>query len=654
MKRWIATAFSGFLFLGSLKLAAQENLQQHLNDRTESNIADLDPVTITASLTPEKISKTGRNLLIIKGERFYDLPVNSVDELLRYLPGVEVQARGPMGSQSDFVLRGGTFQQVLVILDGVRLNDPNSGHFTSYIPIAPAEIDRIEVLKGASSAIYGSEAVGGVINIITKTFASHQGIKKSNAVAQITGGEYGLLNANAGGFISNGKTSVGLGILTNNADGQQQRGTKGFFHNNTASVSVSHFFDEHWQLALRTSYDDRKFAAQNFYTSFTSDTADERVKTLWNQLQLTYHSEKDIIHLSAGYKKLDDRYAFNSASAANQSRSNLLQASITDEKKLHSKTTLVSGLQFIDKKISSNDRGKHNVKQAAAFAIVNQQLGESFLVAPAARMEWNEKSGWEFVPQINLSYRGNKFQLRGSAGKTIRDADFTERFNNYNKALVTSGRLGNPDLEPERSLSYEAGADVFIATSLKLSATFFQRYHTDLIDYVTTPYNQIPHNGNLIPTGSYALAKNISKVTTTGTEADIQYTKNFSEKQQFWVTIGFVWLNSKSSDATPSLYISSHAKYLANFSVEYRNQWFCVSVNGLYKDRQAQLSSANIAKVSKDYFVLNAKAEGVVIKNSLSVFAEADNLFDKNYADLLGAQMPGRWLMGGIKISLSK
>jgi vitamin B12 transporter len=98
--------------------------------------------------------------------------VQSLDELLRYVPGVEVQARGPMGAQSDLVLRGGTFQQVLVVLDGLRLNDPITGHFSSYIPIAPAEIERIEILKGASSALYGSDAVGGVVHIITKTFAA--------------------------------------------------------------------------------------------------------------------------------------------------------------------------------------------------------------------------------------------------------------------------------------------------------------------------------------------------------------------------------------------------------------------------------------------------------------------------------------------------
>src|SRR5687768_377641 len=169
---------------------------------------DLDPVTVTASMNPAKISQTGRNIVVFKGERFAQLPVHSIDELLRYVPGIELQARGPMGSQSDIILRGGTFQQVLVIVDGIRVNDPNTGHFTTYIPIAPGEIDRIEILKGASSAIYGSDAVGGVVNVVTKSFA-RQNVKQLKLAAQLTGGEYNYFGANAGVFTSNGKTSFG-------------------------------------------------------------------------------------------------------------------------------------------------------------------------------------------------------------------------------------------------------------------------------------------------------------------------------------------------------------------------------------------------------------------------------------------------------------
>src|SRR5215203_5311950 len=172
----------------------------------EKEIA-LDPVTITSSLSSVTASKTGRNIIVINGDEFLKLPVNSIDDLLRYVPGIEIQARGPMGAQSDIVLRGGTFQQVLVVLDGLRLNDPVTGHFSSYIPIAPAEIERIEILKGASSAIYGSDAVGGVIHIITKTFAAKKdmGVEKS-LHATVLGGEYNLINANAGGFYKKDRT----------------------------------------------------------------------------------------------------------------------------------------------------------------------------------------------------------------------------------------------------------------------------------------------------------------------------------------------------------------------------------------------------------------------------------------------------------------
>lgn len=615
---------------------------------------DLDPVTITTSLAPERTSQTGRDIFVIKGDRFADLPIHSIDELLRYLTGVEIQSRGPMGAQSDIVLRGGTFQQVLVILDGLRLNDPNSGHFTSYIPIAPSEIDRIEILKGASSAIYGSEAVGGVINIVTKTFAAKQNHTKSDASAQITGGQYDFWNVNVGGFYKGEKTSVAAGWLSNNTSGQLQRGTHGFVYNNTASVSISHQFNEHWELKLRTAYDNRKFAAQNFYTTFTSDTAQEHVSTFWNQLALVYNNAKHVVSLNAGYKDLHDQYQFNSALTPNKNDSRLFQTLVTDEWKLKETTTITSGLQFLNKKIISNDRGDHTIDQEAAFVILNQQIGNSFFVSPAVRLDHSDAYGWELVPQINLSYKTKQLQLRASAGRTIRDADFTERYNNYNKNFVSSGSIGNPNLQAEHSFSYEAGADYFLMNHLKISGTFFQRFLTNAIDYVPTPYAEMPRKVNLTPTGMYALAENISSVNTTGFETDVQYSKQFENQQQIWATVGFTWLQDNSSSATPSFYISSHAKFLSTFNVLYASKIFSVSVNGLYKQRNPQTSSANIAKVSSDYFVLNAKAEAFIVKKLLSVFVECDNVFNRQYADLLSLQMPGRWLMGGVKLALTK
>lgn len=614
----------------------------------------LDPVTVTASVQPKPVSQTGRNIITFKGNSFANLPVHSVDELLRYLPGIEMQMRGPMGSQSDIVLRGGTFQQVLILLDGVRINDPNTGHFSSYIPIVPAEIDRIEVLKGASSAIYGSEAVGGVVHVITKTFAAKRNQQKLQLQGQVSGGEYDLATANIGGFYQAGNTAVSGGWLSNNTDGQLQRGTRGYVHANTASLSFSQFLGERWQLSVRGAYDNRDFAAQNFYTTFLSDTASEEVRTVWTQLRLSYTVIDHRVNIDAGYKDVKDDYAYNKVSIANASTSRMLQATVTDEWKLGQQTSLVSGMQFINKEIRSNDRGNHDVPQGGVFFLLNHSFMQGFTINPALRLDWNERSGAELVPQVSMAYKLKSVRFRGSAGKTIRDADFTERYNNYNKPSVASGRIGNPDLEAERSFSYEAGADYFAGKALKIGGTFFQRFHRKLIDYVTTSYADMPRKDNLVPGGTYALAKNIAKVNTSGAELDIQYQQKLQGDNNVYAGAGLVWLKSTSSEITPSFYVSSHARFMANFFVEYAFSRFLISVNGIYKDRAAQEAPAIHTMLDKNYFVFNARAAFYTWQRKLNIFVRVDNIADTRYSDLLGAQMPGRWLTGGINYAFSR
>jgi vitamin B12 transporter len=615
---------------------------------------ELDPVTITATLSQKRSSETGRNISIIKGDQFGNLPVHSLDELLRYVPGVEIQARGPMGSQSDIVLRGGTYQQVLVILDGMRLNDPNTGHFNSYIPIAPAEIDRIEILKGASSALYGADAVGGVINVITKTFAAKQNEAKTNVSAGVSAGQYGFVHTDAGVFYSKNNLSISGGLMTNNAGGVEQRGTTGFFHNTTASASVNYHFNPKWNVAYRFAYDNRNFAAQNFYTTYSFDTASEKVASIWNQVRIGYQTQKQRLTLDVGLKRVSDRYLFAPASAANQNVSKLFQALLQYENQLGSKTTLVSGLNYQQKIIRSNDRGDHSLFQVSPFVSISQQLARNFYVRPSLQWVIFQQVTAEVVPQLDLSYKAKHIQFRGSVGKTIRDADFTERYNNYNKTIVRSGSVGNPALTAERSLSYEAGADWFFKNNLKVSATFFQRFHQRLIDFSTTPYNDMPRKDNLIPTGVYALAKNIASVHTTGLETDVQYTHELSSRQHLSANLGLVWLDSKSSDSVTSFYVSSHAKFLTNFSVIYQCHNFSFSVNGLYKKRKQQAASSIDAVITPDYFVMNAKAEYGFLQKRLSVFAQLDNVFNRAYSDLLGSVMPGRWVTGGVKYQFSK
>jgi vitamin B12 transporter len=613
---------------------------------------ELDPVTVTATLTPMSASKTGRNILIIKGEQIQKLPVQSIDELIRYIPGVEVQSRGPMGAQSNITIRGGTFQQVLIILDGIRLNDPLTGHFNSYIPISPMEIERIEILKGASSAVYGTEAVGGVVHIITKTFAA-KNLKNGHKVnAQLTGGQFGLINLQAGGTFHNNKTTGAVGIITNNAKGQQLRGVKGYFNLTTISASLKQEIGKNFSIAYRFGFDDRNFNAQNFYTARLTDTATEFVNSTWNHLKTEYRKNKHSVSLDLGSKKTLDKYQFNKNLNPNINNSKMQQALLIYNYDLSKSTKLTFGSQYINRSIASNDRGNHELANAGIFALANAKIGEELNINPGVRAEWNERSGWKLLPQINATYRLDVFLLRAGVGRTARDADFTERFNNYQRTNVPGGnRIGNPDLSSETSISYEFGADYFLSKSIKISSTWFERFHTGLIDWVRTPYANMPRQVNLVAGANYDLSKNITSVNTTGVETDIQVNHSFAEQHTLTAGLGFIWMRSRSSDTIPSLYVSNHAKEFFNYFVNYRYKMIGVNINGLYKERNTAVAPAGIVPLSRSYFLMNMRIDANLGKEWV-FFVQADNLFNKSYSDILGSVMPGRWLMGGVKITL--
>lgn len=624
----------------------------YLSSSAQQPDVQMENVIITANQTAQQQKESGRNIISIKGETFSALPVHSIDELLRYLPGIEVQQRGPQGSQSDITIRGGTFQQVLVIIDGVKLNDPITGHFNNYIPINPAEIERIEILKGAASAIYGSEAVGGVIHIITKTFSANKSNQKNTLKGGATAGEYNLLNADAYFRWSKNKTTFSGGVNTNNTDGQLLRGTRGSFNLTTANIAWSQKFNSDWTVSLRTAVDFRKFNAQNFYTTFASDTAKEEVNSFWSQLNINKKTAKGMLNVDMAYKKLRDQYWFNPLSVPNDNKSNLFTSQVYYSSAFNSKNSYTTGVQLHRKQITSNDRGNHQLWHGAVYSIFRHKFNHDFYLNESIRLDWDESYGAVLIPQVNAAWSPSKLTLRASVGKSIRDADFTERYNNYNKALVTSGRIGNPDLVAEDSWNFEAGADYNFTKEFKVSGTAFYRDHNNLIDWANTTYANMPRKSNLSPTGSYALARNVEEVKTSGVEIDMQFNKKFSEKANLFATGGFTWLNSTNKDSIPSFYISSHAKYLANFSAAYTIHSFLFSVTGLYKKRNEQKAAAIKAEITPSYFILNAKLGYLLPKRLGKLFVQADNLFDKQYSDLLGSKMPGRWLSGGFEIAL--
>ena len=616
----------------------------------------LEPVLISSSAQQKRIRETGRNISVLTKDDIKNIPANSLDELLRFVPGIEVQQRGPQGSQSDLIIRGGTFQQVLVVIDGMRANEPLTGHFNAYIPIHPEEIERIEVIKGAAAAIFGPDAVGGVVHVITKAFTHNFETKNKSAAATLQGGQYGLFNGRIALSSSNKKSYVSGGLQQNKAKGIQMRGTTGYFDNGLANISYARKLNDAWRLMLRAAADSRDFNAQNFYTSFLSDTANEKVSSTWQQLALSRTSEKSTFSILANARQLKDVYSFRPVSIANQNSTKLLNADIRHTVRLKwQQAKFTSGMQVFNKQITSNDRGNHKHLHTGIYANLQHQLLNKLFLTEGIRADWDQSYKWALIPQLNLAYTGALATLRASISKGIRDADFTERYNNFNKPLVSGGSIGNPALEAERSLNMEIGADLLLEKPVQLHATLFQRNQASLIDWATTAYANMPIRNNLVPTGIYALASNIANVDTRGAELDLSGDHHWGKESKLRWNSGITVLKSTGKgNSLPSFYLSSHARLLWNSNMRISNKFGAFSMGTVYKKRNKQTANAINASISPEYITVNLRIEKYLFKKKAGLMMQIDNLTDVAYSDLLGSIMPGRWMQFGCWMNLNK
>ena len=633
------------------------------SQKTELSVLELDSVKVSANRTVQNITKTGKNVQVITSKDIQQLPINSADELLRFLPGVEIQSRGGFGVQSDMTLRGSTFNQVLILVDGVRVNDPLTGHFNGYVPVVLAEIDRVEVTKGTASSIYGADAVGGIINFITKDEPNDEDL---DVIANVKAGSHTYLGSDIGIFGKSKKWKFSFGIQSNKSDGQQftnpnygkvesaEDTYNTWFESNTFSGSIGRELGENWDLTLRSSYDERSFAAKYFYTASVYDESVENTSVFFNDLKLSGQKGKFTTEVDLAYRMSTDEFIFNPLFTKNDHTTRFGLFQLNQSYAHNDKNTFVYGTQIDIRSIESNDRGDHENFHAGVYG---QWIGtwvKNLTSTVSLRGDYDDNYEFELSPQINLSYIYLNFVFRGGAGRGIRAADYTERYVSNNLPSLTQGRnLGNPDLIAETSWNYEAGVDYYISSNLKVVATGFYRASDNLIDYVSTLGSEITNvSVTLDPNGAYLYAQNLTVVNTGGLELELWYTKQFANESNLNVRFGYTALQSENPDGVVSKYVSSHATNLVNGSVNYSVSFIDIGVTGLYKDRKEAYAQVLNVNLKPSYFVANASLGARLLSDKLTVKGEVVNLFDEQYSDILGAVMPGRWFIAGVSLRL--
>ena len=619
----------------------------------------LDEVLVSASRIQSKKYESGKNITIISQKEIAQLPVNSVDELLQYVGGVNLNNRGGFGVQSDIGMRGSTFSQVLVLVDNQRINDPLTAHFNNYVPIPLSEVHHIEIVRGSASASFGADAVGGIIHIKTKTYEglfNNQEISSTNGNVGI--GDHNLSMLDAGVHQQSKRFSFSAAVKSSESDGEQlvnpnfanaQRGDSlhyNFFDLKTYTAAVTYRGDK-LKFYARGGSDYREFAAKHFYTTSTYDESIEKVSSYWTQTALIFDQENSRTELNASYRNGKDSFAFNPLFTPNEHTTQRINATLSQNRKMGG-VDVSFGIQTDYQDIVSTDRGDHQTNSNAAFILAQKRINQLHLNG-GIRIENSEKIGTQLVPQLNASYKMDNLVLRSSLGRSIRQADFTERFTSYKLSNLTPGRnVGNPDLEAESSYNFDLGADVYLSENLQFSNTLFFRQSSNLIDYTLTNSDAISNLTNLQPNSDYLYAKNISESTTWGNEFGLKYTQNI-QNGQIAASLNYTYLNTSTPDSVVSKYIANHPIHNLNGSLNIRYAGLGLNIGGALITRNAEAVEVINAEIKDQYAILNLKLSYTIKEFPASIYVDVRNALDTRYQEILGSQMPGRWIMGGIR-----
>ncbi|MFN8207157.1 MAG: TonB-dependent receptor [Bacteroidales bacterium] len=608
----------------------------------------LDSVVVYSPRILQHIRETGRDITVLSRRELQAIPASSLDELLRFIPGVETQQRGIYGVQGDLSLRGSTFAQVLVLLDGMRVNDPLTGHFSNNFPVTISDIERIEIIRGPSSAAYGPDAVGGIINIITKAFSANTSEHGIHSSGSLIYGENKLLATEGGLHGRIGKLFLGAGGAINKSDGYpNENGQAGRFDIRTGTVSARLPLGDHLLVSYRLSADHRDFSAWHFYTTSKADTATETTRSVWNQLRVISRQQKSTSILELGYKTMYDDYLFNSVSLPNSHQTRMLNVQLSHQFELSHKLSLQGGIQALQSGIESSDRGNHELSTGGTYLLGFWKPSRRLTINFGGRLEYNEVYGSGLLPQAALSWKVNQFTFRAATGKSFRAPDFTERFVGTALPYLAPNRsLGNPDLLPEKSWTHELGADWQAGTPFKASITFFSRNGTDLIDYIRTYSADIRYNSQLEPDTTYFQARNFSKLTTSGMELRIGSSLG-TGNWQFGMNLGYTYLITQSEEEVVSRYLSNHSRHLLTGNVEATGKQIHAGIAFIWKQRNMNPSMTALG-MSQEFFSLNGQLSWHLMKSRLSLELKINNLTDKRNMDIPGLTLPGRWISGGL------
>lgn len=649
----------GVLAISMLAFAQVNELHAQVEQNTQrEKLVEMEEVEVAGTRVPVSLSQTPRILTILTREQISLAPVKSVNDLLKYAAGIDVRQRGQMGMQTDISIRGGNFSQITILLNGVNINDPQTGHNAVDIPVDIGDIERIEIIEGPAGRVYGTSSLIGAINVVTKSHLNKGGY------ARIEGGSYGYANVGAGAHLVTNRFSHQFSGTYGRSDGFT-RSKAGTLNND---FKVGKFFyqggykKDDVQMKWWAGYSQKNFGANTFYTLFYDDQY-ERTAKIYSALQA--ETKVNNFHLSgtAYWNRYHDRFELIRGDASkvpfNYHRTDITGVRLNARVETELGKTAF-GVEIRNEDILSSKLGEalgtpqaiHGVKDAMyKFGLGrtsttvhlehNVRLERFNLSAGliAVKHTWNGMP-LRVYPGIDMSYKvGNDWTLYASYNTSLRLPDFTELY--YSDKERTADKY----LKAEEMRAFEMGIK-YLTPAVRITANLYHNRGKNMIDWIR------PADNSSVKWQSV----NHAAVNTTGVSATVGL--DFTEilpQQQFLRSLHLSYnYQHQSKENTPNI--------ISRYALEYlRHKFVAQAYFHLYKHLNANVSyrwqdrRGNFTNVKKEiktyqpYAIVDARLSWDAQK--YSIYIETNNLLDKVYYDYGDVPQPGRWFQAGVKLN---
>ena len=616
---------------------------------TTDKEAMLDDVEITGSRAPLALGQAARMVTVLTRDEIQAAPVQSINDLLKYAVGVDVRQRGPIGAQTDVGIRGGTSEQITILLNGINICDPQTGHNAFDLPCDLSDIERIEVLEGPAGRVYGTSSMMGAINIVTKSG------DRNAADVRLEGGSFGYLST--GGRISMAANSLSAGYTR--SDGYQ-RSKAGSLNSDYSGGKVFYQggYDDaamrlNWHAGLSTKgfgsntfysakFDEQFERTTKIYTAIKGETRGrfhfspaiywnrsydrfELIRGSEDKVPFNYH-RTDVfgLNLNSWFDWLLGRTAFGAEFRNEDIISGNLGEPLSEPKH-------ISG--------TSRDYQYGLNRSNLSFHLEHNILLKRFTLSAgfiAVKNTWNQMP-FTVYPGVDASYRiGDHLKLYASYNSSLRMPSFTELY------YSVGGHKADKYLKPEELRAVEGGIK-YLSPAVTAQASVYHHHCSNMIDWIMDTRD----------TEAVWQSVNHTKVNSVGVETSfsLDLERLFRiERSTFSMAYNYIHQDKDEADYIQSQYsleylrhkltaaLQLHLVSQLDLTLKYRWQ----DRTGSYTDTEGQVCDYQPYGVTDARLSWNA--------DTYSIYMEANNVFSKRYVDYGNVRQPGTWFVVGGKL----